>query len=216
MQKNWDSFWKKSDQSALKVTSWSKRRVLSVLELYLFGKNRVMDAGCGSGFYSSFFCEKGLETIALDYSDAALDLTRDCTSGRAQVLKADFLEQDLSVLIAGKVDLIFTDGLFEHFAQPQQDRIMQNFYSVLSNQGLIVTVVPNRWSPWQLIRPFMMPGINEQPFMLQGLMSLNQRNGLTVLSSGGMNTLPFRISPEGWFADWFGMLLYTVAKKIDT
>jgi len=58
-----------------------------------------------------------------------------------------------------------------------------------------------------------MPGIEEKPFTLQELVDLNVRNGLVVLARGGLNTFPFRLSPEGGVADRFGMLLYTVAKR---
>lgn len=213
MKEHWENFWQKSSAPEAKSVSWSKRRVLFILEMYLADKRQVVDAGCGSGFYSAFFCDKGIKTVSLDYSESALRLTKVATSGRANLVQVDLLKQSLTELVPGKADMIFTDGLFEHFSREQQDHILRNFSSVLSERGLIITVVPNRWSPWQLIRPLMMPGIEEKPFTLQGLIDLNLRNDLTVVAQGGLNTFPFRFSPEGCVAAGLGMLLYTVAKR---
>lgn len=137
-----------------------------------------------------------------------MDLTRNITAGRSQLVKIDLLAQELSPLFPAKFDLVFTDGLFEHFSPAQQDHILQNFMAVLAAGGAIATFVPNRWSPWQIIRPWMMPGIEERPFTLRELLDLNRRNGLQVQAYGGVNTLPFRVSPEGKCAAKFGMLLY--------
>jgi len=73
--------------------------------------------------------------------------------------------------------------------------------------------VPNRWSPWELIRPMFMPDIEETPFVMQQLIDLNHRNGLKVIRYGGINTLPIRFSPDKMVGRTFGMLLYTMAKS---
>lgn len=114
--------------------------------------------------------------------------------------------------ISERFDIVFSDGLFEHFSFDDQDKIMKNFVSLLSDDGLIVTFVPNRFSPWQIIRPFYMPGIKEMPFVLDELIDMNERNGLKVVDYGGINVLPFSVSPEQVIGKYFGMLLYTVSK----
>jgi SAM-dependent methyltransferase len=111
-----------------------------------------------------------------------------------------------------KFDLIFTDGLFEHFSGEEQHKIISNFKKVLSPQGIVATFVPNKWSPWQLIRPFFMPGIKEKPFTLQGLKDLNLRCGLEIIQSGGLNVLPFKYSPDRSFGPYYGMILFSLAK----
>ncbi len=210
---DWNRFWQASQKSHSAKVSWSKRRVIKVVDPFLRAPLRVLDAGCGSGFFSKYFCERGAQVVALDYSDQALDVTRQLTRGKVKVVKCDLLCENLTNVFSDKFDLIFTDGLFEHFDLPVQDRMMQNFISVLSTDGKIATFAPNRWSPWELIRPFFMPGIDETPFVLSELVSLNKRNGLCVVAQGGVNVLPFPLSPEKIFGRFFGMLLYTVAKK---
>lgn len=90
---------------------------------------------------------------------------------------------------------------------------MNNFYAMLKPSGVLITFVPNRFSPWELIRPLFMPGIGETPFVLPGLVRLNERNNFHVFKKGGINTLPWIISPDKFFGKYFGMLLYAIARK---
>lgn len=212
---DWDRFWSVEKAPDPAKISWSKRRILQVLERRVEPGKFVLDAGCGSGFFSKYFCDRGMRTTALDFSENALDRAAKVTKGAAKLVRADMVSDPLAEKLFGKVDLIFSDGLLEHFSPEEQDAIMQNFRSVLTDGGLVVTVVPNRWSPWELIRPFFMPGIDEKPFVLEQLLDLNRRNGLAVLESGGINVLPFSVSPE-FLGPRFGMLLYTIAKNISS
>ena len=138
-------------------------------------------------------------------------MTEKNVSGRSKLIQLAMLNERLDSVVEDRFDLIFSDGLFEHFDEAEQYRIMQNFLAVLAGDGKIVTFVPNRWSPWQIIRPWFMPGIEEKPFCLSGLVNMHKRNGLRVFQSGGINVLPFGISPEFLFSKYFGMLLYVVA-----
>ena len=212
-QKNWNQFWTRPQSQRFHQASWSKKRIMQVLQPCLTPGKKALDAGCGSGFFSVYFCDQGMQTVALDYSDAALRATQAAAGGRAQTVQADVLQENLTSRLPGRFDLIFSDGLLEHFVPKDQDRILQQWKGLLTPAGYIVTFVPNRWSPWELIRPFFMPGIAEMPFVLDELVDLHERNGLRIVEKGGINTLPFRFSPDKWLAEQFGMLLYIVARK---
>lgn len=193
--------------------SWSKRRILNLLAPRCRSAKAVLDAGCGSGFFSKYFYERGLEVTALDYSESALKMAAKITEGGAKLVQADMVNDHLTDQLDSRFDLIFTDGLFEHFSSEDQDKIMENLISVLRPGGMIATFVPNRWSPWELVRPIYMPGIEEKPFMLHELVELHRRNDLAVLNCGGVNVLPFALSPE-FLGSRFGMLLFVFAKKV--
>ncbi len=211
-QKQWNDFWGREQAKRFGRISYSKQRIISILKPYFNDGDAALDAGCGSGFFSAVFCDFGMKTVSIDYSQQALDLTKHNTDGRSQCVQADLLASGLAQRCGQAFDLIFSDGLFEHFSEQNKDGILKNFISVLNDDGVLVTVVPNLWSPWQLIRPFLMPGIEEKPFVLRNLIRLHERNGLTVFDSGGLNVLPFRFSPEV-VAPKLGMLLYVAARK---
>ena len=208
--KNWDNFWSRS--AAGKGPSWSKKRMVAVLEKYVRSGMNVLDAGCGSGFFSAWFVGRGCRTYSLDYSKEALEMARAATGGKAEgYILADLLDETFGKEYAGRFDAVFTDGLFEHFSEPDQERIMANFMAALKPGGLVVTFCPNRFSPWQIIRPLYMPGIKEISFTRAGMLRLHRR--LDVIESGGENVLPVRFSPERLMRGVFGMLLFSIAKK---
>ena len=210
---NWNAYWQRDQTQVFTKISWSKRRIMNILRPYLKKGGRALDAGCGSGFFSAFFLREGMDATALDYSKEALDIARELTQGQANYVQMDLVADSLSAQISTKFDLIFSDGLLEHFPASEQRAIIQNWMSVLSPQGVIVTFVPNKFSPWELIRPFYMPGIKEDPFVLSQLVELHELCGLKTLTQGGLNTLPFGCSPDAWMGSKFGMLLYTITKK---
>ena len=131
-------------------------------------------------------------------------------------MQKDLLNDNLAASIDHRFDIIFSDGLLEHFVSEDQNRIIKNLSSVLKDDGVLVTFVPNKFSPWELIRPFYMPGIEEDPFTFKQLIRLNERNNLCVKESGGINVLPFAFSPDRWCGRNFGMLLYTISGKKDS
>lgn len=210
---DWNKFWQTQDKDKILNPSWSKKRIIEILKPYVLSGKKVLDAGCGSGFFSKYFCDEGLSVTALDYSDDALKMTRELTGGRAKIIKADLTSAQLSGTLDGAFDIIFSDGLLEHFDISRQQAIVRNFRAHLAPAGVVITFVPNRFSPWELIRPFFMPGIEETPFVLSGLTFLQRQCGLKMIRSGGVNTLPFLFSPDKIFGKYFGMLLYTVACK---
>ncbi|MCA9401152.1 MAG: class I SAM-dependent methyltransferase [Candidatus Omnitrophica bacterium] len=211
VDQDWNQYWSREETRRFTKISWSKRRIISILMKHMTPGKNALDAGCGSGFFAKFFVDQKMSTTALDYSQEALQIAKSKMGNEGKVIQADLLEDSLKDLTDDRYALIFTDGLFEHFSENQKDIIIQNFKGVLDDDGVIITFVPNRYSPWEFIRPFYMPGIEERPFTLKQLLELNSRNGLKVFESGGVNTLPFRYSPDQLLGKQFGMLLYTLA-----
>ena len=208
----WNDFWEKSSSGVKSRVSFSKKRILNVIQPYVVSGKRALDAGCGSGFFSKYFCDEGMRTTSLDYASQALHLTKEMTAGRSLIVQADILNPDIASELTERFDIIFTDGLLEHFEADDQNLILHNLKKLLSENGVLITFVPNKLSPWELIRPMFMPGIEEKPFDMKQLVRLNESNGLMLLRKGGINVWPFYGSPDRWLGPKFGMLLYTIAK----
>ena len=211
MSYEWDNFWLK--QHDIKV-SWSKKRIIKILEKYVATEMKVLDAGCGSGFFSKYFIDRGCETYSLDFSEQALELARKMTSDKSeQYLCEDLLNEEFALRNESKFDVIFSDGLFEHFNTEEQNRLFSNF--LIMNKGYIITFVPNKYTLWRMLQPFYMHGIKERPFSLSELSDLYERNECTVVERGGLNVLPIKTSPDASLGRYFGMLVYCVGNRQD-
>jgi len=211
---NWDSYWKAKQGGRFTKISWSKKRILKILNKYLEKYMTVLDAGCGSGFFSSFFVENSYNTYVLDYSEKAIQLAKEVTDNKAkEYICEDLLNNEFAQKYFSKMNAVFSDGLLEHFPFDSQIKILNNLNQVLRPQGLIFTFVPNRYSLWRFIRPFLMPGISEKPFSLKELIAKHKKAGFEILECGGINLLPIAFSPDRILGKWFGMLVYVVARK---
>ncbi len=209
-KENWDQFW--GTEGAVRFTkkSWSKIRIMQVLDGVVREGMEVLDAGCGSGFFSAYFLSKGCRVWALDHSEVSLAIARRSTGGRCEAyLKEDLFREDWMEPFRNKFDMIFSDGLFEHFSEEDQRRLMAYFKMLKKEKGIVATFVPNRYSWWEVVRPLVMPGIREVPFTASKLMQLH--SGMHFLKAGGLNVLPLRFSPERLLGSRLGMLLYCLA-----
>ncbi len=53
---------------------------------------RVLDAGCGSGWYAEYLIQRGANVTAFDFNSEFVNLTRARVGDQAQVLQADLAE----------------------------------------------------------------------------------------------------------------------------
>lgn len=205
----WDDFWQA--RGAGKAASWSKKRITGIVSHYLRPGMDILDAGCGAGFFSSYFISRGCNVYSLDYSEKALSIAKNVTDNKSRMyISADILKAGALTALDIKFDIIFTDGLLEHYSREKQDTIIRNMKSVKKERGYIINFAPNRFSLWSIVRPFVMR-IEERPFTMGRFIDLHKRNGLSVIASGGINALPFKISPERLLGRYFGMLFYCIA-----
>lgn len=208
----WNNIWKAPCTIGARI-SWSKKRIIQLLKPFIHKNGKVIDAGCGSGFFSHFFLACSMQVLAIDNAEQALQLCRNRCNNGVQAINLDLVQNSISEQFGPQFDLIFSDGLLEHFSTQTQIKILTNFRNALSMQGKIVTFVPNMFSPWQLLRPFFLPKIFEKPLCLKRLIKLNEAADLHVIQSGGINVLPIEFSPEASLGESLGMLLYTVSER---
>lgn len=118
---------------------------------------RILDAGCGRGETLLACARAGAEVAGIDYSAAAVDLTRE--------MLAEFPDADLRV--GSITDLPWEDGTFdkvqfsdviEHIDAEQTVPALAEFHRVLKPGGeLVVHTAPNLWFMkygWPTAKPF--------------------------------------------------------------
>lgn len=205
----WDRYW-----ATYKLRpGWSKKRMEKIIDPVLrkiSKKNRILDAGCGSGYFTTYFASKGFDVYAIDNSEKA----RKITKKRISDFKLKARVENRNVLNTrypkNYFRVIFTDGLLEHFNNPLL--VLLEFKRILKTRGKILTFAPNKFSYWILLKPFVMKEIKEHPFTLKQLVVLHKEAGFTILESGGLNVIPFRYSPE-FLAKKLGRILYVIGEK---
>jgi len=133
--KIWSEYWtgKKLWFGLLKFTP-AYRGIVKLFKSINLPKNaRILDAGCGTGKLASFWLNEGYDILGVDISNTALAITN---KKGVKTVKADILKglpfEDNSF------DLVYSDGLLEHFIDPEP--VLKELFRV--SKRYILTLVP--------------------------------------------------------------------------
>jgi SAM-dependent methyltransferase len=100
-----------------------------------FTNKKILDVGCGTGFYSKYAIDKNADVTAIDGSQKMLDhLSKTISSTKLKIHKAD-LADGLPFIEPGSLDYIIC-SLVLHYIE-NWDTIISEFYRVLKQNGKI-------------------------------------------------------------------------------
>lgn len=105
-------------------------RVVELLDRYAKGR-RVLDAGCGEGYYTEQIAQAGYRTAGVDLSRRGV---------RAAARSAQKNGTDVSFAVAGIFDLPIGDGTLDAVVSLFAPIAEQEFSRVLKEGGILITV----------------------------------------------------------------------------
>jgi SAM-dependent methyltransferase len=132
------------------------------------GSKKVLDFGCGIGYYSSFFSILGGDVVAVDPSEKYLEIANYLYSNNSKVkyIKAEFENQNDFDFLDKDFDIIFLSDVFLYFFEPYKkmnltpSTLLVKLKSLLSKNGKIYIMDPHgvfHLQPWiSLNKPFVM------------------------------------------------------------
>jgi ubiquinone/menaquinone biosynthesis C-methylase UbiE len=149
-KQNWDTFWqKKSDLK--EVYSNSPRIRQNLVPIMDIKDKRILEVGAGTGRDSLFMAEDGANLFLLDYSLNSLILIKEASAGQAPVsilggnaFSLPFKDRTF--------DVVFHQGLLEHFKKPEAERLLRENIRVLKTGGLLIVDVPQRWHVYTIVK----------------------------------------------------------------
>lgn len=141
---NWEEFWREK-QNVEQVYSNEDRVLRNLLQVTQLQGKKVLEIGAGTGRDSFQLVRKGAQVVQLDYSEGSL-----------RILKRLAEESSIPVLILGgdgfrlpfreeSFDIVFHQGLLEHFRKPEATRLLKENIRVLKKGGLLLVDVPQRY-----------------------------------------------------------------------
>ncbi len=108
---------------------------------------KVLDAGCGSGWYAEYLLSRGAAVTAFDLNSEFVSLTRSRVEERARVLQAD-LSRPLDFAGSGEFDVVLC-ALVLHYLRDWQPALYE-FRRVLKPQGALVFSTHHPFMDWKL------------------------------------------------------------------
>jgi SAM-dependent methyltransferase len=184
---DWNKHTESMDLNRLKV-----HRKLTNLVLTTLSSGSVLEIGAQTGIDAEFLASKGLEVTALDYSDAAMRLLK---SRKGIILvKADALSMPFA---NDTFNLAYSQGLLEHYRQPELSQLIEEQKRVVRNEGYILIDVPNANSVLTVLdkqirmacRKWIVPW--ETQFTPSELRKLGEKHGLQFKEEYSWGYLPY-------------------------
>lgn len=151
---------------------------------------KLLDAGCGTGWFSAEAVKRGATVTSLDLGNGLLgEVKKKCDSKRVvgSVLNIPFVDNTF--------DYVLSSEVIEHVTNPKQ--ALHEMYRVLRKDGVLVISTPNKAWYWSL---YVAKILNLRPY--QGLENWSNWEGLTkdltdigfsIEQKVGIHSFPFVI-----------------------
>jgi 2-polyprenyl-3-methyl-5-hydroxy-6-metoxy-1,4-benzoquinol methylase len=117
------------------------KRVRIVFDELLVGENleglKLLDAGCGTGWFSKRACERGADVTSLDIGENLLEqVAKKCNSTRVvgDVCNLQFPSNNF--------DIVISSDVIEHTVNPR--KALSELARVVKPNGILVITVPNK------------------------------------------------------------------------
>jgi 2-polyprenyl-3-methyl-5-hydroxy-6-metoxy-1,4-benzoquinol methylase len=173
---------------------------------------RVLDLGCGSGWFSHCALERGASVTSLDISFSLANTTYTRTQTCAVVADAA-----RSPFASGCFDLIISSEMLEHLEDPECGG--REIVRLVTSGGVVTLTTPNRRWLWLVnlaTRIGLRPYEGYENFLgFDELAQMMQRVGLAIKVHLGFHPWPFQLAPlqawsrridqrfgHGWWGRW--------------
>ncbi len=148
---HWEDFWaeKKDVHEVYSNDDRVLRNVLGVTDLHM---KRVLEVGAGTGRDSFGMVEQGASVFMLDYSTNSLNIINNIASEQKVDVKPVCGNAFSLPFPDGSFDLVFHQGLLEHFREKEAENLLRENIRVTKTGGLILVDVPQRYHVYTLMK----------------------------------------------------------------
>lgn len=115
---------------------------------------KILEVGCGKAKESLELARRGAEVTGVDYSTNAISLLEKVIAQTSSTMTAIQCDGGSLPFEDGTFDLVFSQGVIEHFEDPLP--LLREQYRVLRPGGVIVVEVPNKYNVYTIYKHVLM------------------------------------------------------------
>lgn len=150
-REHWESFWEGTEDAG-EVYSNAGRVHEELKKIMDLRGKRILEIGAGTGRDSFSFVADGAEVTQLDYAENSLRLLKRISDRDG--IPVHIVGGDTFALPFpdGTFDVVFHQGLLEHFRKPVAAQLIQENVRVLKPGGLLLVDVPQRYHLYTVVK----------------------------------------------------------------
>ncbi len=147
MSNDKEIFEKIYEQGAVWTESEPPKELVNLIQSGKVKPCKVLDVGCGEGFYAIYLASKGFEVTGIDISENAIKLAKG--NAATQGVKIKFMPLDVANLdkINDKFDFVFEWAILHHIIPEQRQKYVENIKGILNKDGKYLSVCFNDQNP---------------------------------------------------------------------
>jgi cyclopropane fatty-acyl-phospholipid synthase-like methyltransferase len=147
MSSDKEIFEKIYEKGAVWTESEPPKELVDLIESGKIKPCRVLDVGCGEGFYAIYLASKGFDVVGIDISENAIKLAKENAVKHNVEIK--FMPMDVADLdkINNKFDFIFEWAILHHIMPEQRQKYVENIKMVLNKEVKYLSTCFNDQNP---------------------------------------------------------------------
>ena len=148
---HWEDFWAKKKE-VHEVYSNDNRVLRNLEKLAGMKGKRVLEVGAGTGRDSFGLVEHGAEVFMLDYAASSLQIIKNIAT-QEQIDVSPVGGNAFSLPFPdGTFDIVFHQGLLEHFREKEAANLLRENIRVLRKSGILLVDVPQRYHIYTVMK----------------------------------------------------------------
>jgi ubiquinone/menaquinone biosynthesis C-methylase UbiE len=148
---HWEKFWSEKKE-VHEVYSNDNRVLRNISSVTSLRGKRVLEVGAGTGRDSVGMVELGASVFMLDYSTNSLNIIREIAAEEKVEVNPVGGNAFSLPFPDGSFDLVFHQGLLEHFRERQAEDLLKENIRILKSGGLLLVDVPQRYHIYTLMK----------------------------------------------------------------
>ncbi len=181
-KQHWETFWDEK-QNVGQVYSNADRVLEHLSRVTDLDGKLILEIGAGTGRDSFPLAQRGARVVQLDYAINSLKLLKKISQDEripVQILGGDTFALPFR---NGTFDVVFHQGLLEHFRPEVSQKLVEENVRVLKQGGLLLIDVPQRYHVYTIVKHILI-ALNkwfagwERSFSVRELGRVMRRNGL--------------------------------------
>lgn len=135
------------EKGAVWTESEPPKELVNLIESGKIKPCKILDIGCGEGFYAIYLASKGFNVTGVDVSEKAIEYAKE--NAAKQGVKIKFIAMDITDLdkLDEKFDFIFEWALLHHIMPPQRQKHVESIKRILNKGGKYLSICFNNQNP---------------------------------------------------------------------